>query len=186
MEELTGIRLAMGEQPWGPLMHVTDFTHPLTRGLPQDLAWGTNSKLAPIFYVADPQARILGEVVFSQGDCKPGLAVKEFGDWTSVYCSAPNLPAPLLRNLARLAGAHLFSEAGDLLYATPQLLAVHTVAGGPRSFRLNRPVEAVCDLFTDRLLAENVSEFKVELAPFSSVLYYTGEAALLRLLAAPA
>ena len=97
MEELTGLRFGAGEQPWGPLVHITDFDHPVTRDLPRDLSWGTNNKLAPIFHVDDPEARVLGEVVYSQGNCRPGFAVKEFPDWRSVYSAAPNLPAPVLR-----------------------------------------------------------------------------------------
>ena len=62
--------LRLGEQPWGPLVHVTDFGHPITTGLSQDLFWGTNSKLAPLFFVDDSEARILGEVVYSQGNCR--------------------------------------------------------------------------------------------------------------------
>ncbi len=54
MEELTGIRFGLGEQPWGPLVHITDFDHPITRDLGRELSWGTNAKLAPIFHVDDP------------------------------------------------------------------------------------------------------------------------------------
>ena len=78
MRELTGFKFAMGNQPWGPLLHVVDFNHPITAGLPQDLSWGTNNKLSPIFYLDDPDARVLGQVVFSKGNCKPGMGVKTF------------------------------------------------------------------------------------------------------------
>ena len=132
MEDLTGIRFGLGEQPWGPLVHITDFDHPVTRDLPRDLSWGTNNKLAPIFHVDDPDARVLGEVVYSQGNCRPGFAVKEFPDWRSVYSAAPNLPAPVLRGIARSAGVHIYSDAGDVLYANRSLVGVHTLSGGRR------------------------------------------------------
>jgi hypothetical protein len=179
MEELTGIHFGLGEQPWGPLVHITDFTHPITAGLAQDLVWGTNAKLAPLFYVDDPAARILGQVVYSQGDCKPGFALKSFPEWTSVYSAAPNLPAPVLRGVARFAGAHIYNDAGDVLYATPELLGVHTVSGGRRTFRLRRPVEIAYDLFERRAVAREVAEFTVELSPSSTSLFYTGPAAVL-------
>ena len=41
-----------------------------------------------------------------------------------------------MESLARSAGAHLYNEDGDVLYATPNLLSVHTVSGGPRTFKL--------------------------------------------------
>ena len=179
MEELTGIRFGMGEQPWGPLVHVTDFTHPITSGLGQDLVWGTNFKLAPIFHVDDPDARILGQVVYSQGDCKPGFAVKKVGAWTSVYSAGPNLPASVLRGAARFAGAHIYSDASDVLYATPRLLGVHTIGGGPRTFRLREPAEIVYDLFERRAVARGAGVFSVELPPASTSLFYTGPSAAL-------
>jgi hypothetical protein len=179
MEDLTGFKFGAGEQPWGPLMHITDFAHPITAGLPQDLSWGTNSKLSPIFYLEDPSARVLGQVVFSQGNCKPGMGVKTFPGWTSIYVAAPNLPAPVLRGMARFAGVHLYNQEGDVLYATRELLAVHTVSGGDRTFRLPREVEEVYDLFERKSMARNTREFRVRLLPVSTALFYTGGSALL-------
>jgi hypothetical protein len=178
-EDLTAFRLGLGEQPWGPLVHITDYSHPITAGLPQDLVWGTNNKLAPIFYVDDPEAKILGQVVYSQGDCRPGFAIKTFPEWTSVYVAAPNIPAVVLRNIARFAGVHIYNEAGDVLYATSQLLGVHTVSGGPRTFKLPQLVEEVYDLFEHKTLARNTDVFRVTLPPASSVLYFTGASELL-------
>jgi hypothetical protein len=178
MRELTGFKFGMSEQPWGPLMHITDFTHPITAGLPQDLSWGTNNKLSPIFYLDDPDARVLGQVVFAQGNCKPGMGVKAFPGWTSIYVAAPNLPAPVLRGMARFAGVHLYNQEGDVLYATRDLLAVHTVSGGDRTFSLPREVEEVYDLFERKTLARNAKEFRVRLQPISSALFYTGGADL--------
>lgn len=185
IEELTGFRMGRGEQPWGPLVHITDFAHPITAGLPQDLVWGTNNKLAPLFHVDDPQVKVLGQVVYSQGNCKPGFAVKTYPEWISIYCAAPNIPASVLRNIARFAGAHIYNEEGDVLYATPQLLGVHTVSGGRRRFKLPLPVEEVYDLFERKTIALNVGEFQADLTPMSSALYYTGASALLSSLRRP-
>ncbi len=93
-----------------------------------------------------------------------------------VRCSSatPNIPAPVLRGIARHAGVHLYSEAGDVLYAIRQLLAVHTLSGGPRRFSLPARVETVFDLFERRVVAEGVDSFEVDLPPRSTTLYYTG------------
>jgi len=180
MEDLTGIRFGSGEQPWGPLVHVTDFTHPATAGLDPELVWGTNLKLSPLFHVDDPQARVLGQVVYSQGNCRPGFAVKEFPDWKSFYSAGPNLPAPVLRGIARFAGVHIYSDAGDVLYASRDLLGVHAVRGGRRTFRLPRPVEVVHELFEARVLARRTDSFEVALEPLSTALFYAGDAARMR------
>ena len=102
----------------------------------------------------------------------------EYADWASVYSAAPNLPSPVLRGIARYAGVHLYSEAGDVLYATPQLLCVHTVAGGARTFALPRQVEIVYDLYERQVIAQDTDRVQITLAPRSTALYYTGERAL--------
>jgi hypothetical protein len=174
MTELTGFSFERLNIPWGPFMHITDFAHPATTGVPQDLFWGTNAIIGPLFHLNDPEARILGQVVYTLGRCRPGLGVKEYEDWTSVYCAAPNIPAPVLRGIARYAGVHIYSDEGDVLYAINELLAVHTVSGGTRQFALPAPVEVVHDLYTDREIARDTGRFEVDLDPVSSALWYTG------------
>jgi hypothetical protein len=175
MEETTGIRFGLGEQPWGPLVHITDFDHPITKGLGQDLFWGTNGKVAPLFYVDDPGARVLGQVVYSQGNCRPGFAIKEFSEWKSVYSAAPNLPSNVLRNIGRWAGVHMYSDAGDVLYANKSLLGVHTLAGGRRVFKLPGRAPAVYDVFAKKIVARGAAEFEVVLEPGSTALYSLGD-----------
>jgi len=185
IEDLTGFKMNSGEQPWGPLVHLTDFSHALTAGLSQDLTWGTNNKLSPLFHVEDAEAKILGQVVYSQGNCRAGFAVKTYPEWTSIYSAAPNIPAPVLRNIARFAGAHIYNEASDVLYATRELLAVHTLSGGRRTFKLPQPVEEVYDLFEFKTIARGVGEFRVTLPPVSTALYYTGPSDILSSLRRP-
>ena len=165
-------------------MHVTDFQHPITHGLPQDWFWGSTNPIGPLFHLEDPEATTLGQVVYSLGRCKPGFGVRTFNaddpgsSYSSVYMASPDIPAPVLRGLARFAGVHLYSDDGDVLYATPDLLSVHTVAGGLRAFSLPGEVEVVYDLYNERVLSRNASTFRVELPPASTALFYTGEEAL--------
>jgi hypothetical protein len=188
MTDLTGFKFGQGNSPWGPFMHVTNFAHPITRGLPQDWFWGTTNPIGPLFHLEDPDATTLGQVVYSLGRCKPGFGVKTFnaGDpqaaWSSVYIATPDVPAPVLRGIARFAGVHLYNEDGDVLYATPELLSVHSVSGGPRSFRLPRTVEVVYDLFSEKTLARNVNLFEVTIPPASTQLYFTGKEEMLKAL----
>jgi hypothetical protein len=174
MHEVTGFRLARDDNAWGPLVHITDFTHEITRELDQDLFWGTNAPLGPLFRVDDPEATVLGEAVYSRGRCAPGFAVKQFPQWRSVYCAAPNLPASVLRGVARFAGVHLYDDQGDLVYACRQLLGVHTVRGGPRVLRLPSRVEVAYDLIAGKTIAEDTAEIALELAPASTRLFYVG------------
>jgi hypothetical protein len=94
--------------------------------------------------------------------------------------ATPNLPPQLLRGIAWHAGVHLYNEDGDVLYATPELLAVHTVSGGPRTFKLPGKAEVVFDLYRNLLLARDTTQFCVDLPPASTALFYTGPADKLR------
>jgi hypothetical protein len=175
IQDLTGFIFAKHDRPWPSYIHITNFTYPLTKNLSQDLTWGTDSLLAPLFHVEDPEAVELGQVVYSQGRCRVGYALKEFPEWNSIFSSVPNLPAPVLREIARFAGVHLYSDRGDVLYATSELLAVHTLSGGKRRFVLPERVEVVYDLFDQKLVAEGIRSFEVELEPVSTVMYFTGK-----------
>ena len=174
MTDLTGIQFGSGSHPWGPMIHLTDLNHPITRGLSQDLTWGTNSLLGPVFHAADDSAKVLGNVVYSQGRCRPGFVVKEFAEWKSVYSAAPSLPASVLRGIARYAGVHLYHDQGSVLYATPDLLALHSAAGGEMTVTLPARVEVVCDLLTGRMIAKEVQQFRIPMLPASTLLAYTG------------
>ena len=188
MTDLTGFTFGRGGSFWSPFMHVTEFNHPITRCIPQDLFWGTTRSIAPIFHMADPDATILGEVVYGLGRCQPGLGIKQVQPaasaqpWNSVYVATPNLPPQILRGIARHAGVHLYNEDGDVLYATPELLAVHTVSGGPRTFKLPARAEVVFDLYRNQLLERDAAQFCVDLPPASTALYYTGPANKLNML----
>lgn len=100
--------------------------------------------------------------------------------WKSIYVAAPGIPAPVLRGIARYAGVHMYNAEPDVLYATRQLLGVHTLRGGERTFHLPQPVEVVYDLFEGRSIASNTREFQAVLPPASTSLYFTGDAGLLR------
>ena len=179
MTDITGFKFGMGKSYWTPMMHVTDFTHTITRDVSQELFWGTNRSLAPLFHLEDDDATTLGDVIGSLGRCQPGLGVKSFNagsktNWNSVYVATPNVPSPVLRGIARFAGVHLYNEAGDVLYATTNLLSVHTVSGGPRTFKLPRPVDIVYDIFNQRVVSHEPAGFSVQLPPASTALYFTG------------
>ncbi|MHC4713336.1 MAG: beta-galactosidase [Planctomycetota bacterium] len=175
MRGLTGFEFARMGPLWGPFAHIIDYDHPITRELPEGLFWGTDLNIAPVFRLQDADARILGNVVYSQGRCAEGFGVKEFGDWRSVYIAAPNVPAAVLRGIARWAGVHIYSDAGDVQYVSNELLAVHTLKGGARRFALPRKVEVVYDLFNQTRIASDADGFEVTLPAVSTSVFFTGD-----------
>ncbi len=197
MQALTGIRLAESPVPGELHVDITAYDHPYTKSLARGSAYGTDVNVAniirwydhqvylkdprdsslrrdlpgfrisPRFYVNDPGARTLGKLA---GIDKPGLVVKQQSGWTSVYSSAPILPAALLRNIARTAGCHIFSDAGDNVYACRGFLGIYSPSGGARILRLPRK-SRVIDLLEDRVLADDVTEMPLKLSPNQTVLF---------------
>jgi len=99
---------------------------------------------------------------------KPGLVVKKQPDgWTSVYSSAPILPAALLRNILRVSGGHIYSEANDVVYGNKNFLCLHAPAGGIRKVRLPQKARII-DLLENRVLSDKADEFELRLEPNSS------------------
>ena len=91
--------------------------------------------------------------------------------WRSVYSPQPNVPADVLRKLAREAGAHIYCEAEEPLYANDRLIALHTIKGGPRTIMLPNRCRRVTELFSGRVVAEKTDRFKDTLTTPCTVLY---------------
>ena len=175
MRALTGFAFGKGERPWGPLAHILDYSHHVTRELSADLSWGTNSILGPLFHVEpDDATTVLGQVVYSQGRCKPGLCIRDMDGWRSIYSAAPNLPAALLRGIAAHAGVHIYSGEGDVLYACGGLVGIHSVKGGARCLRLPAQAEVVLDLFDERELGTQTDRIETVIEPGGTQLFYAG------------
>lgn len=196
MQDLTGIRLAESDSAGELHVDITAYDHAYTKSLPNGFAYGTDVNVAnlirwydhqiylkdprdpglqrdlpgfrinPRFWSDEPEAKVLGRLA---GLDKPGLVVKKQPGWTSVYSSAPVLPATLLRNIARAAGCHIYSEANDVVYANRNFLCIYAPGGSTRTIRL--PEESrVVDLLENRIVSEGTKEFPLTMAPNSTVL----------------
>ena len=125
-------------------------------------------------YVLDACARRYN-VVYSQGRCQPGFVIKEFSTWKSIYSAAPNLPAGVLRGIANFAGVHIYNDEGDVIYATKDLLAIHTTAGGHREIKLPMIAPQVYELFSNIIISKETDQFEVVLPSSSTNLYFIGD-----------
>jgi hypothetical protein len=195
IRRLTGIGLAESGQAGELRVQITNSAHPYTRSLPAGMVYGTDVnvetirryfdhqiylkdlsnlslpplpglKIAPRFYGDDAEATALGQLA---GYDQPGLLVKRLSGWTSVYSSAPILPAGLLRNIARAAGCHIYTDADDVVYASRRFLGIYSPAGGERTIQLRRPGRVV-DLLEGRVLASQARSFSLQLPPNAAAL----------------
>ena len=150
---------------------VSNFEHPITRGLPADTIIGSPFASGPVLLPKDGTR--LGEAWTKAGQVAAGLAVKEMTGWQSVFTTAVPLPADLWRGLARYAGAHVYSDENDVLLADASVVAVHSVKSGHKCIRLPEPCR-VRDAISGQMVTDRTSVIEFELtAPATRVFQLT-------------
>ena len=132
MQDLTGITLAVDETEGTTQLQFKD-GEPLAAGINVAKPVGTDMRFSPRFFGADAKATTIANIA---GTDKPGLVIKQNDGWTAVYSSSIRIPAALLRNLARQAGAHVYVESGDATYADNRYIGVHAATAGNKIIRL--------------------------------------------------
>lgn len=173
MSELTGINMQVIDVK-GPLgLHLIDASHEYTSGLSTATPYTIRGKVGPLFFTDDPKATVLGLVGTHalQGEwphsngymSRPGLAVKDMGQWRSVWSLLPVLPTKLLRNIATSAGVHIYCDGDDFVSADSYILSVHCAYPGKRTIKLPA-AGTVTDAITNKVIGKGVTEFTVELS----------------------
>jgi hypothetical protein len=132
MQDLTGITLAVDETGGTTQLQFKD-GEPLAAGIDVTKPVGTDLRFSPRFFAADAKATTIASLA---GTDKPGLVIKKNDGWIAIYSSSLRLPAALLRNLARQAGAHVYVESGDATYADNRYIGVHAATAGTKIIRL--------------------------------------------------
>ncbi len=158
---LTGFKFETIRANYPRRVQISNFAHPLTRGLAADTLLGSPLAYGPMLFPTNGVE--LGKAWTKQGRNLPGLAVMEMKGWTSLFTTAVPLPADLWRNIARVAGAHVYADSNDILLADSSVVALHSLQPGEKLIRLQEPSEVV-DLITGKRLAKRASEIRFTLA----------------------
>lgn len=98
---------------------------------------------APLFAVSDTDAQSLGRFVENG---KSAVARKTFDDHTAWYVGVPSRETQPVQHILQSSGAHVYSDAGDIVYGGGGLLVVHTEEGGPRSLTLKNGKQVTLDV----------------------------------------
>lgn len=186
-EKLTGFSFNMINVNSPRRFLVTNAGHPITAGLPEDTIVGSPLSYGPILLPTDGE--ILADSWTKGGHRYIGMSVKEYGrgaakspkeiasrgagDYAAVFVTAVPLPANLWRNIARYAGAHVYSETNDVLLADNGVVALHSAYSGvktislPGSYRVldvidGSVVSKKTDRITFKLDAPQTRIFRIE------------------------
>ena len=157
MKRVTGFNIGVVEEKSGLQVKLADTDSVVTKGI-EGLIYGnsTPNAVSPLTYIKDTAGvTVLGYNM--DGAEKPGLGMKDMGDWTSIYSSAPCLDVRLLRNLLQLADCHIYSENNeDVIYTNNHYVALHSNAEGEKTITLPGNY-AVYDVFEQRFISMNTN-----------------------------
>ena len=162
VSDLVGMKLAVQHLSGQYRLRLVDGTHPYTRGVvPRE--YPAEDAVAPLFHVADPTVTELGRAW--HGDIlttKPAFALKKMPNWTSVYCSVPALPPAVIRNMAREAGVHVYTDNDDFMAANNWLLTVCAASDGPRTIYLPAKTTVV-DALNGETVSRDATSFEADM-----------------------
>jgi len=137
---------------------VQNHAHKITRALPAGFSFGDSMPYGPVLIPSmesfeKEQATVLGHANANYYLNRSGLLLKEFGkgaalsgakgkrgrgDYALLWTVAMPLPGELIRECARYAGSTIWSEEGDVIYASDSFVSITSMKGGKRRIRLPR------------------------------------------------
>lgn len=156
VKQATGFEIGLTERKSTLQVQIADRAHPLTAGI-TGLVYGNSveNSVSPLAYIQNTgDMTVLG---YHMDGGKPGLAVKDMGNWVSVYSAAPCLDVQLLRNLMDFAGCHSYSEnPADIIYSSNCYVALHSASAGEKTITLPGNY-SVYDVFEEKFISMNTN-----------------------------
>ncbi|MBQ3132913.1 MAG: carbohydrate binding domain-containing protein [Clostridia bacterium] len=159
MTELTGFAFGLNDHTATGQVKITNADTVLTAGL-MGKSFGLSTAASIKYYDQEIYVDVAGDddavVLGTHPETgNVGFAMKDMGNWTSIYSSAPHLAAGIYRNLLNMAGAHIYSDdPSDLIYANSAYVALHSTVSGEKTIRLPSNY-AVYDVYEQKMVSSN-------------------------------
>ena len=173
ISEVTGINVAQRDDKEPTRSTIVDTKRPITAGLAPGHTYEVSpfgypatdglhpTGFGPVFQVVDPAAVTLARYP----DGGTAFAERDFGAWRSVYMALPYLDAQTLRNIAKLAGVHVYCDERIILDADNRFLMVHNGYGESRTVSLRLPrSRTVTDALSGETLTRNALDFELKIS----------------------
>ena len=88
-------------------------------------------------------------------------SVKKCDGFTSIFYGAKHISAQTMRNIAKGAGCHIYSDSGDVLWANRNFVTFHASSEGTKTLKLPTKCTAV-EVYENKIYCENADEFTFE------------------------
>ena len=166
MQNITGFNLAKQSSPMDPAITIGS-SNPISQGIAGQ-SFGSIGAIAPTFYgTGSDGSTILGNY---NSNSQPGLMLKEFSNWRSIFCGSPILSVPVLRSICRYAGAPLLVDPENMFtedavtYNGRYLYIYARTHPGKRTLQVPGNPVTVVDVLTGTELARGVNRWDVNIA----------------------
>lgn len=178
MEALTGFRMSMLPGVYRGKFKITTREHPVTARLDSGEIYGdfkrkmwanasrfigrvktSEAWLCPLLYTEDPDAQILGRFLDSG---RPALSLKMQDGYQALYCASKYLSCDVIKEIARFAGCHIYSETDDVLYANANYITVHAASSGHKMIALPKKCK-VTDAYDGTAYGNDTDMVELEL-----------------------
>ncbi len=145
-----------------------------TRGMvtvqPRDgQSYGSSNAFSPIILPVDTQVELIGTVT-SPADLagRPGVVLKKYPNWSSIYSAAPHLSTDMIRTIAKQAGIPVYSVDDQPIYIGPNTIGLHGSQTATREVKL--PYAAnVTDAFTGKSIGRGVTNIRLQVPQYDTV-----------------
>ncbi len=163
MEELLGVKMRMEEGNIKGQIKVMG-GNPLTEKVAD---FGVDHQLSPVFY-PEGEVEVLGTY---EENGFPALWRKRSKFYNTIYIGTLTAPSTLLRNIAKEAGVHIFSEMDDVVEADDGFLCISARDEGERRIKLKKKA-TVEDALTGEVIGKNIDQFKLRLKKGETRLFF--------------
>lgn len=119
------------------------------------------SLLSPVFYSADQKSK---NVAFYLQNKLPAISIKECNGFTSIFYGAKQITSDIVRQFAKFAGCHIYSETDDCIYISDEFITIHAKSTGQKNIRL-KGLFNVKEIYTDKFFGKKTDfiEFNMKL-----------------------
>lgn len=176
IEDITGMRIERIDETHSVKFRITAPEHPALRRAVPDRYYGwidrdvsstiwVGSALDvpfqnPCFTIRESDdVTILGRYSV---DNKPALALRDNGDFVSVYCTAQILRAELLTSLAEYAGCHIYGYEDDCIYANENYVNIHAAYTGKHTLHFKKKCNPY-EVYEGKCYGKDIDTLELEL-----------------------
>ncbi len=93
---------------------------------------------------------------------KSSINIKECDGFTSIYCGTKFLSADVIKEIARFAGCHIYSDTDDVLYVNKDYVTIHAAKSGTKTIHLPKKASAF-EVYEEKYYSENSESIVVEM-----------------------